>query len=130
LGMVRGLDVSGADVTVTLTPTYSGCPALDTIVQDIETALVNAHFSPHVRTVLSPPWTTDWVRPEAREKFRALGIAPPPRQAITFHTRTAIACPRCDAHDVECLSAFGSTSCKALYRCRSCLEPFDFFKPI
>ncbi len=130
LGMVRDLDIRGAEVTVTLTPTYSGCPALDTIVQDIEAALVKAQFSPRVRTVLSPPWTTDWVRPAAREKFRELGIAPPPRHAITFHTRTSIACPRCDSSDVECLSAFGSTACKALYRCRSCLEPFDFFKPI
>lgn len=137
LGIVRDVAVSevGA-VTVTITPTYSGCPAMFEIEKDIRTALVDAGASSvEVRTVLSPAWTTDWIGPEAREKLRAYGIAPPgpaePEGLITLtRARRAVACPLCGSKDTELRSEFGSTACKAIHVCRSCTQPFDEFKAI
>lgn len=120
LGIVR--DVSPDRVV--LTPTYTGCPATLVIETMVRVALDRAGFG-HVRieTTLTPPWTTDWITDEGRAKLRAYGIAPP-----TPAGTRAVECPQCDSVDTEQLSRFGSTPCKAQWRCRDCLEPFDLFK--
>ncbi|MGH9413595.1 MAG: 1,2-phenylacetyl-CoA epoxidase subunit PaaD [Terriglobales bacterium] len=125
LGIVRGTAWHGDELEVTITPTYSGCPAMAMIAHDIEAAL-RSHGVQRVRlkTQLSPPWTTDWLSPEGREKLRATGIAPPLLNVIA----PVVPCPHCGSHSTECVSSFGSTACKALYRCRTCREPFDYFK--
>ncbi len=137
LGIVRDVAVSDAGtVTVTITPTYSGCPAMFEIEKDIRTALVEAGaVAVEVRTVLSPAWTTDWIGPEAREKLRAYGIAPPgraePEGLITLtRARRTVACPFCGSKDTELRSEFGSTACKAIHVCRGCRQPFDEFKAL
>jgi ring-1,2-phenylacetyl-CoA epoxidase subunit PaaD len=119
LGIVRSADEN----RVVITPTYTGCPATLAIERDIRAALDAAGYRQvRIETVLSPPWTTDWITPEGRFKLHAYGIAPPvPRGA-------AVACPQCGSTDTLEVSRFGSTACKALWRCRSCAEPFDLFK--
>ncbi len=131
LGVLRDVALAGDHVEVAITPTYSGCPAMNMIALEIELALERAGFSrPKVRTVLSPAWTTDWMSEEGRQKLRAYGIAPPQasnsRRAL--FGEQAVACPQCGSENTELLSEFGSTSCKALWRCKSCREPFDYFK--
>lgn len=131
LGVLRDVTVDGDRVEVAITPTYSGCPAMNMIALEIEVALERAGFQhPKVRTVLSPAWTTDWMSEEGREKLRAYGIAPPQasnsRRAL--FGEQAVACPQCGSDATELLSEFGSTSCKALWRCKTCREPFDYFK--
>ena len=130
LGILRGVALDGDTVEVTITPTYSGCPAMALIAWDVEQRLHDAGLAPaRVRSVLSPAWTTDWLTAAAREKLAAAGIAPPPgagRGALFGHA--APPCPRCGSADTELLSGFGSTACKALHRCRACREPFDAFK--
>lgn len=121
LGILRGVALDGDTVEVTITPTYTGCPAMTVIARDIETALAEAGVPrTRVRTTLSPAWTTDWITPDGRRKLAEYGIAPP--------QPTRPACPRCGSLDTELISAFGSTPCKALHRCLSCREPFDAFK--
>lgn len=134
LGIVRDVQVEGDKVIVTITPTYSGCPAMDVIRINIRLALLQ-HGYEHVeiRTVLSPAWTTDWMTEKGKNKLQAYGIAPPtPVQQVChpglFHREEAIACPRCRSHHTTLISEFGSTACKALYRCEDCKEPFDYFK--
>ena len=131
LGVLREVEVVGEHVEVAITPTYSGCPAMNMIALEIELALEREGFSnAKVRTVLSPAWTTDWMSEEGRRKLRDYGIAPPEPRS----TRRAlfgvqqVKCPQCGSDDTELLSEFGSTSCKALWRCTSCREPFDYFK--
>ena len=131
LGVLREVAVSDGHIEVTITPTYSGCPAMNMIALDIELALERAGFrGSKVRTVLSPAWTTDWMSEDGRRKLREYGIAPP----LASTSRRAlfgveeIACPQCGSGNTELLSEFGSTSCKALWRCKSCREPFDYFK--
>ncbi len=139
LGILR--DVRSADdgfLEVDLTPTYSGCPAVESIEQDVRTALSSAGFQQvRVRRVLSPAWTTDWVSADGRRKLAEYGIAPPPGDRVaggpvplTLSTRpaTVVSCPQCGSADTAELSRFGSTACKSLWRCRACLEPFDHFK--
>ncbi|MGC4395056.1 1,2-phenylacetyl-CoA epoxidase subunit PaaD [Hydrogenophaga sp. T2] len=140
LGILREVR-SGADgvTEVVITPTYSGCPAMGQIEDDIRAALTAAGLEARVVTQLAPAWTTDWMTPEAREKLRAYGIAPPNGRAahgsdkvVTFARRAAtqpVPCPRCGSTHTTETSPFGSTACKALYRCLDCLEPFDLFKP-
>ena len=133
LGVLRDVTVDddGA-VEVTITPTYSGCPAMDTIRADVEHALREAGFDAvRVRTVLAPAWTTDWMTEEGRRKLKTYGIAPPAPKAArrALFGLEAVACPRCGSADTELTSEFGSTACKALYRCVACREPFDYFKP-
>jgi ring-1,2-phenylacetyl-CoA epoxidase subunit PaaD len=122
LGIVR--DVECADgVTVSLTPTYSGCPATEAIEASVVAALADRGVEDvRIRRVLSPPWTTDWISKAGREKLRVYGIAPPERR------ERPIDCPRCNSENTERVSEFGSTACKASYRCRDCLEPFEYFK--
>ncbi len=119
LGIVRSVEPD----RVVITPTYTGCPATEVIERDIRAALDAAGYrSVRIETVLSPAWTTEWITPEGRAKLRAYGIAPPvPRGA-------AVACPQCGSADTVEVSRFGSTACKALWRCRACAEPFDLFK--
>lgn len=136
LGIVRDVRVDGGAVVVTITPTYSGCPAMHAIEEDVVARLREAGFAKvSVQTVLAPAWSSDWIVEEARERMRAWGIVPPhtvqasDTQRIRVFMRS-IACPRCTSKRTERLSEFGSTACKALYRCLDCLEPFDYFKPI
>ena len=122
LGVLRAVTEGPDGVEVTITPTYSGCPAMAIIALDIEAALAAAGIGPvRVRNVLAPAWTTDWITAEGRRKLLASGIAPPVARGAP------VACPRCGA-EAEILSEFGSTACKSLWRCRACREPFDHFK--
>jgi len=136
LGILRDVEVAGSHVTVTITPTYSGCPAMDEIRADIRTALA-AHGvdDVEVRMTLSPAWTTDWMSEAGRDKLRAFGIAPPQRRAVDpvlvqlgAARVERPACPQCGSRDTEELTRFASTSCKSLWRCLTCREPFDHFK--
>jgi ring-1,2-phenylacetyl-CoA epoxidase subunit PaaD len=131
LGVLREVKVSDGHVEVAITPTYSGCPAMNMIALEIELALEREGFAkPKIRTVLSPAWTTDWMSEDGRRKLKDYGIAPPQaassRRAL-FGVQE-VTCPQCGSDNTELLSEFGSTSCKALWRCRSCREPFDYFK--
>ena len=131
LGIVRAVDESndGHAVTVTLTPTYSGCPATEVIARDVRTALEASYDVVEVRTQLAPAWTTDWMTDSAREKLRGFGIAPPGRVLLPLvDVGRPESCPHCGAAEVEELAGFGSTPCKALWRCTTCREPFDYFK--
>lgn len=137
LGIVRDVHVDEAGaVAVTITPTYSGCPAMYEIEKDIRTALEAAGAtSVSVQTVLSPAWTTDWIGPEAREKLRKYGIAPPGKAEqgglITLtRARQPVTCPWCGSRDTELKSEFGSTACKAIHVCQACRQPFDEFKAL
>lgn len=126
LGIVRYVRGEGGRVRVSITPTYSGCPATEVIQRSIREALVREGLGDViVETVLSPPWTSDWLTDDGRRKLQAFGIAAPSARAPSN-----IACPRCGSHDVQRVSEFGSTPCKAHYRCGECLEPFDVFKCI
>jgi ring-1,2-phenylacetyl-CoA epoxidase subunit PaaD len=132
LGVLRSVEVAddGA-VEVAITPTYSGCPAMDVIGVEVQVALARAGIErARVRHVLSPAWTTDWMSEEGRAKLKAYGIAPPERSAgrRALFAEDRAACPLCGSADTEKLSEFGSTACKSLWRCRACREPFDAFK--
>ncbi|MBB4667264.1 ring-1,2-phenylacetyl-CoA epoxidase subunit PaaD [Microbacterium marinum] len=133
LGILRDVREDAGRVTVTITPTYSGCPAMDTITQDLELAYSAAGYDRvDVVTVLAPAWTTDWMTPEGKRKLEAFGIAPPTgRGAVPagpIRVALAVRCPRCGSLRTREVSRFGSTSCKALFECLGCLEPFDHFK--
>jgi len=134
LGILRDVTVSdGGTVEVVITPTYSGCPAMDAIRDDVLSALRSNGFPDvKVRRVLSPAWTTDWMSEAGRRKLVDYGIAPPTgrRPAGPVPLTLAVRCPRCGSTDTRELSRFGSTACKALWQCRSCAEPFDHFKAI
>lgn len=131
LGVLRDVRIDGARATVTITPTYSGCPAMDAIRDDVILALTDAGFADvRVEVVLSPVWTTDWMTDAGKRRLREFGIAPPTGQRAVGPIPVALAvrCPRCGSLDTREVSRFGSTSCKALFECRACLEPFDHFK--
>ena len=136
LGIVRAVEVDGGQTIVALAPTYSGCPATEVIEASVIAALEYEDLGPvTVRRELAPPWTTDWISDAGREKLRAYGIAPPPMGVAVskksmLGAGIAVHCPRCDSEDTERVSEFGSTPCKASYKCRQCLEPFDYFKCI
>ncbi|WP_292777376.1 MULTISPECIES: 1,2-phenylacetyl-CoA epoxidase subunit PaaD [Microbacterium] len=133
LGVLRAVEVDGTRVYVDITPTYSGCPAMDTIRDDVILALTAAGFDRvDVRLVLSPAWTTDWMTEVGKTKLAEYGIAPPSGRAAVstgpIRLALSVRCPRCGSLDTREVSHFGSTSCKALFECRACLEPFDHFK--
>ena len=137
LGIVRSVDVSPSGaVTVMVTPTYSGCPAILVIERDIVSAIEAAGISPvQVQTTFSPPWTTDWILPEARARLKSYGIAPPGKAEThglvqLMRVRPSTQCPMCDSLETEVRSEFGSTACKSLCWCRSCRQPFEEFKAI
>ena len=139
---VQWLDALATTLLVTVTPTYSGCPATEVIAQSIREALLaRGVLKVEVRTQLSPAWTTDWMSAQGRNALRAYGIAPPAARAFgiaggqvvdiaaLMPNKTTVPCPQCDSRKTRLLSQYGSTACKALYQCNSCLEPFDYFKP-
>ena len=144
LGIVRAVEWQGDQCVVTITPTYSGCPAMQVIAESVRAAL-HGHGVASVRLVnqLSPAWTTDWMSDAGKAALKGYGIAPPAQQVIDISglhagvkrgallelaTRPTVACPNCDSHHTELTSQFGSTPCKALYKCLDCREPFDYFK--
>ena len=134
LGILRAFSIDGNLVTVTITPTYSGCPAMNTIEDDIQKALKNKGFDVKIITVLDPPWTTDWMSEEGKKRLEEYGIAPPQKSSVDkrtlFGKNPEVRCPHCKSMHTELVSQFGSTACKSLYRCKDCLEPFDYFKCI
>ncbi len=146
LGIVRRVTQTGQAVAVLLTPTYSGCPATEAIKTQVHQTLTEHGFGPNTVTiVLAPAWTTDWITAQGREKLKQYGIAPPNKSQqgngqscfspVTsklqfFPPQVGVSCPRCESKNTEQVSRFGSTPCKALYRCIACKEPFDYFKPL
>ncbi|WBQ02499.1 1,2-phenylacetyl-CoA epoxidase subunit PaaD [Kribbella sp. CA-293567] len=133
LGVLRGVRREGDEVVVTITPTYSGCPAMDLIKHEVELTLRSLQLDGRVETVLSPAWTTDWMSDEGKAKLTEYGIAPPTGRSTAggpVALNLTLRCPLCGSPDTSELSRFGSTSCKSLWRCNSCREPFDHFKVI
>ncbi len=133
LGILRDIRIDDLDITVVITPSYSACPAMDTIAADIRAQLAMHGFvNVHIKTQLAPAWTTAEITPAGHEKLRAAGIAPPvcsERATSNLRAREeAIQCPNCGARETEKISEFGATPCKALHRCLRCLEPFEYFK--
>jgi len=134
LGIVRDVKINNDQLEVIITPTYTGCPAMDMIRTNIDAVLAQHGISDfHITVALSPAWTTDWMSEHGKEKLKAFGIAPPmPKQlvcnAALFHEEDAIQCPLCQSYNTKMISRFGSTACKALYQCNDCHEPFDYFK--
>jgi ring-1,2-phenylacetyl-CoA epoxidase subunit PaaD len=136
LGIVRDIQLHGDAVEIVITPTYSGCPAMQTIEWDIRTQLLMEGYENNqvkITTVLSPAWTTDWMSEAGKQKLKAYGIAPPgPTASVCdislFAKDEAVQCPRCQSYNTVLISQFGSTACKAQYKCNDCLEPFDYFK--
>ncbi len=130
LGILRSVEVEGNLAIAKVTPTYSGCPAVLAIELAIEAALVQAGFEARIERVVSPPWTTDWITEVGRDKLSTYGIAPPVggRSVRALFEDADVACPRCKSKETRKISEFGSTPCKAQYRCITCAEPFDYFK--
>jgi ring-1,2-phenylacetyl-CoA epoxidase subunit PaaD len=136
LGILREINERDGELEVVITPTYSGCPAMGQIEDDVRAALAAHQLNAKVVTRLSPAWTTDWIGEEAKDKLRSFGISPPhatgPSNVVRFARAAAgpsVPCPHCGSHNTTETSHFGSTACKALYKCLDCLEPFDYFKP-
>ncbi len=136
LGVIRDIVIiNDTDIELKITPTYSGCPAMKQIEDDVRKKLRENDFKNiTIKTVFSPPWTTDWIPAEAKEKLKKYGIAPPEHSTEDKNWLTGkhsvIECPRCKSKNTKLISQFGSTACKALYQCQDCLEPFDYFKCI
>lgn len=131
LGILRDVRLEDGVAIARLTPTYSGCPAVLAIELAVETALRDAGFATRIERVIAPPWSTDWITEEGRAKLLAYGIAPPVKGSnakLSLFAETVVTCPHCASSETEKLSEFGSTACKALYRCTACREPFDYFK--
>ena len=134
LGVVRNVLVNQDIIHITITPTYSGCPAMKTIEEDIQSKLkeeIHPSVKIEIETVLSPAWTTDWISEEGRRKLKEYGIAPPEDEvdkSVLFAEPPIVPCPYCSSKETRMVSQFGSTACKAQYSCSSCLEPFDYFK--
>ncbi len=134
LGIVRNVEIVNNEIIVTVTPTYSGCPATEMINMSIRMALLeHGYKNIQLKTALSPAWTTEWMTEAGKEKLKAYGIAPPKSQQSvctpdSFQQEEAIQCPHCNSFHTKLISRFGSTACKALYQCEDCKEPFDYFK--
>ena len=134
LGVVRKVEISETErVTVTITPTYSGCPAMNTFEVNIKAVLQEAGYQEvDVVTVLQPAWTTDWMTERGKQRLKEYGIAPPLEASVDplalFGEERQVPCPQCASTNTQLISQFGSTACKAMYKCRDCLEPFDYFK--
>jgi len=133
LGVIRSVKTSGDKINIVITPTYSGCPALDVINMDIRLKLIEKGYrNINIQQQLSPAWTTDWMSEQGKQKLKAFGIAPPnPKQqfcSTEMFQQEVVQCPRCDSFHTELISQFGSTACKSMYRCLDCKEAFDHFK--
>jgi ring-1,2-phenylacetyl-CoA epoxidase subunit PaaD len=138
LGILREINERNGELEVVITPTYSGCPAMGQIEEDVRAALTANDLQADVVTRLAPAWTTDWITEEAKQKLQAFGISPPHAAAAANVVRFArpaanapagVTCPHCGSTNTSETSRFSSTACKALYKCLDCLEPFDYFKP-
>jgi ring-1,2-phenylacetyl-CoA epoxidase subunit PaaD len=131
LGIVRDVEIIEKNaICITITPTYSGCPAMQVIEQGIR-ELLDSKYKVTIKTVLSPAWTTDWLSENGKNKLREYGIAPPENEvdkSVLFAEPTIVPCPLCKSKNTRMVSQFGSTACKAHYQCNDCLEPFDYFK--
>lgn len=135
LGIIRNVEIIDSLLKITITPTYTGCPAMKVIEEDIQSVLKKNGFeNVEIKTILSPAWTTDWITEVAKKKLLDYGIAPPQKTShdknVLLGKSKEISCPRCGSHHTEMKSQFGSTACKALYVCTGCKEPFDYFKCI
>ncbi|MGZ4049570.1 MAG: 1,2-phenylacetyl-CoA epoxidase subunit PaaD [Bacteroidia bacterium] len=131
LGIIRDIQINNDNVEVFITPTYSGCPAMDVISMNIRMTLVENGFKKmKITQQLSPAWTTDWMTENGKEKLKAYGIAPPIGKSFDkkYLEELKVECPHCHSLNTKLISQFGSTACKALYQCNDCLEPFDYFK--
>jgi len=130
LGVIRAVAVEEQQVTVTITPTYTGCPAMDLISMHIKMALNAEGYQTIIQTVLSPAWTTDWMTENGKQQLKAYGIAPPMGKSFdqAYLDNLIVPCPQCNSTHTVLVSQFGSTACKALYKCEECKEPFDYFK--
>jgi ring-1,2-phenylacetyl-CoA epoxidase subunit PaaD len=138
LGIVRDVKLSEGEIEIIITPTYTGCPAMDMIAMNIRLAMAEHGYKKiKITSVLSPAWTTNWMSEAGKEKLKAYGIAPPisrshsdgmPRYTKLFSEPEAVQCPHCNSNNTKLISQFGSTACKALYQCADCREPFDYFK--
>ena len=131
LGIIRSVEINGTDCLVTITPTYTGCPAMKVIESDIIERLAEEGLHTEVKTTLSPAWTTDWITQDGRDKLEEYGIAPPQDEvdkSVLFAEPTVVPCPLCKSKNTRLVSQFGSTACKAHYQCNDCKEPFDYFK--
>lgn len=131
LGIIRNVEIKDGFAEITITPTYSGCPAMNVIEVDIKILMSSYQIPVKIKTVLHPAWTTDWMSEKGKEKLQAYGIAPPQYQLSSsqlFSTPENIICPLCKSTHTVLISEFGSTACKSLYKCKDCLEPFDYFK--
>jgi len=132
LGVVRDVRYDGTTLKIVITPTYTGCPAMNLFVAEIKAAMHDQGFdNVEIKTVYSPAWTTDWLSPLAKEKLRQYGIAPPVKDTDVdnpFAPAPVIPCPGCDSEDTKLISQFGATACKSLYSCNTCKEPFEYFK--
>jgi ring-1,2-phenylacetyl-CoA epoxidase subunit PaaD len=130
LGVVRTVEFENEKAIITITPTYSGCPAMQVIEDDIK-ALLKPIIEVEIKYTLSPAWSTDWISENGRVKLKEYGIAPPEHEidkSVLFAEPTKVTCPRCNTKNTRMVSQFGSTACKAQYQCNECLEPFDYFK--
>ncbi len=127
LGIIRQVKLNGEEIEIIITPTYTGCPAMDMIAMNIRMALLEHGYKrSKVTAVLSPAWTTDWMSEEGKRKLKTYGIAAPDKKFVI--PADGVECPLCNSHNTILLSEFGSTACKSLYQCNDCMEPFDYFK--
>lgn len=129
MGILRDVKINGSEIEVIITPTYTGCPAMDMISMNIRLALAeHGYKNVKITSVLSPAWTTDWMTESGKQKLKEYGIAPPIASSERLGLTNAIECPHCHSPNTHIISEFGSTACKALYQCDDCREPFDYFK--
>lgn len=132
MGIVRFIEINGKEIQLKITPTYSGCPAMDTIADDIKAALRKEGYETNIELILAPAWSTDWITPNGRAKLEEYGIAPPMNEEADkmalIDGAKLVKCTRCHSTNTKMVSQFGSTACKALFQCEDCLEPFDYFK--
>lgn len=132
LGVIRDVVVNQKNITIKLTPTYSGCPAMDVIGDDLERAFAAVGYTTNVQLIMSPPWTTDWITQRGREALEKYGIAAPLEETadkdVLLNDKKLVKCTNCGSQNTKLVSQFGSTACKAMFQCEDCLEPFDYFK--
>ncbi|KEZ93840.1 1,2-phenylacetyl-CoA epoxidase subunit PaaD [Nonlabens ulvanivorans] len=132
LGVIREVIVEGKEITIKLTPTYSGCPAMDVIGDDLERAFAVHGYSTTVQLIMSPPWTTDWITDRGRKALEEYGVAAPLEETadkdVLLNDKKLVKCTNCGSQNTKLVSQFGSTACKAMFQCEDCLEPFDYFK--
>ena len=132
MGIVRDIKINGKNILIKITPTYSGCPAMDTIAMEIKIKLEQAGYNCTVKNILAPAWTTDWITEKGRKALEEYGIAAPLEASLDKRAlidgERIVKCPQCNSTNTKMVSQFGSTACKALFKCEDCLEPFDYFK--